>query len=196
MKGMNFILYQFIKMLNLERNILYKILDHTQKGKLLDIILEYEKHLKNKLQNEFKNKYLEEDSTLAIIFWQIRSKMIISNNETKQNTDIKTLITKELIEQYWQDTIDAFCFYRWESDSKGKQRWEKQKIFNLKMRLDRRKMNEKTNFGRKPLVRYDSIAWFAQGMKEGKMEEMKKELWIEKYLKMKNEWKDSADYLR
>ena len=175
-------------MYTLELNKVYKWLTLEEKGKLLDVMLHYEKHIKKTPLKEFV-KYAD-SAIVNVIFWTIKWAIVKAISDKKKTKDNRT------IEWLWEwfsekDNIlfwprkEWFIRYWWEKNTKGKELWQLQKIFNMKARLERRKKN---NYDR--IVDYSIMNEFTKWMKEWKIEEMKTQLWVDRFNEIKEEWRE------
>lgn len=176
-------------MYTLETNKVYDTLKLEEKWQLLDLILNYEKHTKKNPLSEF-TKYAE-SSIVNVIFWTIKNNITRAITEKKKTEDNRTI--EGLFE--WLSDNDKLLFwpwkewfirYWWEKNTKGKEKRQLQKTFDLRMRLGTWKKN---NYDK--IIDYTIIDEFDKWMRNGKMDEMKKQLWIDKYNEVKEGWKET-----
>lgn len=136
------------------------------------------------------------DKILDIVWQYLSKKEPKQKQERKSINELGLLENQAYIQKYWLDLIKDFINYWGEKSVNWRsERRHKEKVFDIEKRLDKFLWNKKTNFWKIQLVRYDTVYEFDKWMRLGKQEEMKKELGDEKYIQMKNEWKNSSLYV-
>ena len=149
----------------------------------------------DKLYKATSEWLLEREAFRATIIKNIKEQK--EKKETIQKVTIFDILQKEqFIEKYWLPTLQKFADYWGEKADNWKERRHTQKVFNIEQRLSRRKLNEETNFWKKPKINYLNLEEFDKWIRNNKIDDIKLSIGIEKYNKMKSLWKNSSLYLQ
>ena len=101
----------------------------------------------------------------------------VKESKVKENIEYKNienlLHNQEYIDDRWIEILEEFVNHRSETDSKWKQKRQKQKTWDTRKRLFSWKKNKDTNFGRNVIINYEDINNFHRWAMTNKRDDIK-----------------------